>query len=203
MPKTFRGSYTVSVTPFTSDGNGIDIAAQKRFLDWQLECDVPGIIILGTTGEFLSVSDTERTELVKETVNHVAGRMDVLVGAMNAHTPNAVRYAKEAEDLGADGLMIIPPYYYTPTEDEIFGYYQSICDATSLPKLRAAADKSCPLCPRAALTSLQPNLTCRRRNFNEQQSWACALCASPRSAMRRRRAKSLWQWRRRSRWSRQ
>jgi 4-hydroxy-tetrahydrodipicolinate synthase len=133
MPKTFRGSYTVTVTPFTEDGASIDVPALKRFLDWQIECDVPGIIILGTTGEFLCVTDTERAELVRETVNYVAGRMDVLVGTMNAHTPNAVRYSKEAEDLGADGFMIIPPYYYTPTEDEIFSYYASICAATKLP----------------------------------------------------------------------
>jgi len=133
MPKTFRGSYTVAVTPFTEDGAHIDIEAQKRFLDWQIDCDVPGVIILGTTGEFLSISDAERTELVRETVKYVAGRMDVLVGAMNAYTPNAVRFSKEAEDLGADGLMIIPPYYYTPTEDEIFEYYRSICEAMSLP----------------------------------------------------------------------
>ncbi|MDJ0939809.1 MAG: dihydrodipicolinate synthase family protein [Woeseiaceae bacterium] len=133
MPKTFRGSYTVSVTPFTEDGSRIDFEAQKRFLDWQLECDVPGIIILGTTGEFLAITDDERRQFVAETVQHVAGRMDVLVGAMNAHTPNAVRYSVEAEELGADGLMIIPPYYYTPTEDEIFEYYGSICEAMSLP----------------------------------------------------------------------
>ena len=133
MPKAFRGSYTVSVTPFTEDGAHLDIEAQQRFVDWQIECDVPGIIILGTTGEFLSITDAERTQLVTETVNYVDGRMDVLVGAMNAHTPNAVRYSKEAADLGADGLMIIPPYYYTPTEDEIFEYYRSICEAMPLP----------------------------------------------------------------------
>jgi 4-hydroxy-tetrahydrodipicolinate synthase len=133
MPKTFRGSYTVSVTPFTEDGTGIDTESLQRFLDWQIGCEVPGIIILGTTGEFLSVTDAERRQIVTETVNHVAGRMDVLVGAMNAHTPNAVRYSKEAEDLGADGLMIIPPYYYTPTDDEIFEYYRCICEAVSLP----------------------------------------------------------------------
>ena len=133
MPKTFRGSYTVSVTPFSDDGAHIDTERLQRFLDWQIECEVPGIIILGTTGEFLSVTDAERTKLVKETVDYVAGRMDVLVGAMNAHTPNAVRYSKEAEDLGADGLMIIPPYYFTPTEDEIFDYYRAICEAMSLP----------------------------------------------------------------------
>jgi 4-hydroxy-tetrahydrodipicolinate synthase len=52
---------------------------------------------------------------------------------MNAYTPNAVRYSREAEQLGADGLMIVPPYYYTPTEDEIFGYYRAICEAVSVP----------------------------------------------------------------------
>lgn len=133
MPKPFRGSYTVSITPFTPDGSAVDLEAQKRFLDWQIAEGVPGIIVLGTTGEFLTVSDEERRALVATTVEHVAGRMDVLVGSMNAHTPHAVRYSREAEELGADGLMIIPPYYYTPTEDEIFGYYGAICDAVSLP----------------------------------------------------------------------
>ena len=59
-------------------------------------------------------------------MKHVDGRMQVLVGTMNAYTPNAVRYSREAEELGADGLMIMPPYYYTPTEDEIFAYYKAI-----------------------------------------------------------------------------
>jgi dihydrodipicolinate synthase/N-acetylneuraminate lyase len=52
---------------------------------------------------------------------------------MNAYTPNAVRYSKQAEELGADGLMIIPPYYYTPTDDEIFNYYKAICEGCGLP----------------------------------------------------------------------
>ena len=133
MSKQFRGSYTVSVTPFTEDGSAIDTQSWKKFLDWQLACGVPGIIVLGTTGEFLTVTDDERRELVSATVEHTNGRMDVLVGSMNAHTPNAVRYSREAEELGADGLMILPPYYYTPTEDEIFNYYRSICEAVSIP----------------------------------------------------------------------
>lgn len=133
MSRQFRGSYTVSVTPFTEDGSRICIDSQKRFLDWQLACGVPGIIVLGTTGEFLTLDDMERRALVSATVEHVKGRMDVLVGTMNAHTPNAVRYSREAEELGADGLMIIPPYYYTPTEDEIFAYYRAICEAVSIP----------------------------------------------------------------------
>lgn len=133
MSKKFLGSYTVAVTPFTDDGSRICTDSLKRFLDWQLACGVPGIIILGTTGEFLTISDDERRTLVATTIDHIDGRMDVLVGTMNAHTPNAVRYSREAEDLGADGLMIVPPYYYTPTEDEIFEYYRAISEAVSIP----------------------------------------------------------------------
>jgi 4-hydroxy-tetrahydrodipicolinate synthase len=133
MPKNFRGSYTVAVTPFTADGSAICTASLKGFLDWLLQCKVPGVILLGTTGEFLAVSDDERRLLVETTVQHVRGRMDVLVGTMNAYTPTAVRYSREAEQLGADGLMIIPPYYYTPTDDEIFEYYRAISEAVSIP----------------------------------------------------------------------
>ncbi|MDO8185264.1 dihydrodipicolinate synthase family protein [Conexibacter sp. JD483] len=132
MPE-FRGSYTVTITPFTEDGSSVDLDAMKRFIDWQLEEGVPGLIVFGTTGEFLSVSDDERTALVETTVKHVDGRVPVLVGAANTHTPNAVRYAREAQTLGADGLMISPPYYVTPTEDEIADYYGAICDAVELP----------------------------------------------------------------------
>lgn len=130
---TFSGSYTVTVTPFTEGGKSIDYTAWGRFLDWQLASGVPGIIILGTTGEFLTITDDERGAFVEATVKHIAGRIPVLVGAMNAYTPNAVRNAKQAQDLGADGLMIIPPYYYTPTEDEIFNYYKAICEGCDLP----------------------------------------------------------------------
>lgn len=131
--KKFNGSYTVTVTPFTEGGAEIDYAAWRRYLDWQLASGVPGIIILGTTGEFLTMTDEERGSFVEATVKHIAGRIPVLVGTMDAYTPNAVRYSKQAQDLGADGLMIIPPYYYTPTEDEIFNYYKAICEAVSLP----------------------------------------------------------------------
>jgi 4-hydroxy-tetrahydrodipicolinate synthase len=130
---TFLGSYTVMVTPFTEDGSAIDTKALERFLDWQLEVGVPGVIVLGSTGEFLTVSDDERTQLVEATIRHIGGRIPVLVGTMNAYTPNAVRYSREAERLGADGLMIVPPYYYTPTEDEIFGYYEAISESVQIP----------------------------------------------------------------------
>jgi len=102
MRRLFTGSHTVSITPFTPGGAEIDFEAWEGFLDWQVACGVPGIIILGTTGEFLTITDDERSAFVKKTVDYVNCRMVVWVGTMNAHTPNAVRYSKEAEDLGAD-----------------------------------------------------------------------------------------------------
>src|SRR5262249_25923725 len=98
MPKQFRGSYTVTITPFSEDGRKTVIPAWRRFLDWQIKVGVPGVIILGTTGEFLTITDDERRQFVESTVRHVKGRMDVLVGTMNAYTPNAVRYSREAEE---------------------------------------------------------------------------------------------------------
>ncbi|MEO7545481.1 MAG: dihydrodipicolinate synthase family protein, partial [Terrimesophilobacter sp.] len=133
MVVEFRGSYTVAVTPFTADGSAIDVHALTTFLDWQLAEDVPGIIMLGTTGEFVAVSDDERQELVEETVRHINGRIPVLVGAMAVSTKEAVRRSTQAEKLGADGLMILPPFYYTPTDDEIFRHYQAISEAVQIP----------------------------------------------------------------------
>lgn len=133
MSDNFHGCYTVAVTPFTSDGGNVCTKSLKRFLDWQIACEVPGVIILGTSGEFLTITEKERRTLVETAVSHVDGRINVLVGTMNAHTPIAVRYSREAESIGADGLMVVPPYYYTPTDDEIFEYYRAISESVKIP----------------------------------------------------------------------
>ncbi len=133
MTHDFRGSYTVVLTPFTQDGSAIDLGALRGFLDWQLEIGVPGVIMLGTTGEFLTISPAERTLIVETTVRHIAGRIPVLVGTVNAYTKVAAAQSRQAEDLGADGLMVLPPYYYTPTEEEIERYYGAICESVLLP----------------------------------------------------------------------
>jgi len=133
LTKEFKGSYGVLVTPFTADGKLIDTQKLKNLIDWQIQSKSPGIIVLGTTGEFLAISDDERDLVIETAVKHVAGRIDVLVGTTNAYTPKAVRYSKKAQELGCDGLMILPPYYYTPTHEEIFQYYKAICDEVSVP----------------------------------------------------------------------
>ena len=132
-PKSFEGSYTVAVTPFTDDARSVDVSRLRTFLDWQLESGVPGLIMLGTTGEFVTLTPQERRLVIDETVSHIDGRIPVLVGTMSASTRFAVDQSVEAQELGADGLMILPPYYYTPTDDEIYWYYEAITNAVDLP----------------------------------------------------------------------
>ena len=131
--KELRGSYTVMVTPFTPDGGGVDERALRRFVEWQIQSGVPGLIILGSTGEFLSVTDDERALLVEATVDQTAGRVPVVVGTAAEWTRTAIRYSREAEAAGADALMIVPPYYCEPDEEEIFLHYRRIGEAVSLP----------------------------------------------------------------------
>ena len=129
----FRGSYTVMVTPFREDGRGIDEAATRRFVDWQIREGVPGLIPLGSTGEFLSVSGDERTHLIEVVVDQAKGRIPIVVGTAAEWTDEAVRYSREAERLGADGVMVVPPFYSSPTEDELFEHYRRIGEAISIP----------------------------------------------------------------------
>ena len=129
----FKGSYTVLATPFTAGGHAIDTDALRRLVDWQIESGSHGLIPLGSTGEFLSVSDDERKMVVETVVETAGGRVPALIGTADEWTDKAVRYSIEAEAIGADGLMIISPYYSSPTEDELFDHFRRISDAVSIP----------------------------------------------------------------------
>jgi len=129
----FAGSFTVMVTPFSDDGSKVDYSTLRRFVDWQISNGVPGLIPLGSTGEFLSITDEERREIVTTIIQQVDGRVPVLVGTADEWTDKAVRYSREAEELGASGVMVVPPYYASPTEDELYAHYQRISDAISIP----------------------------------------------------------------------
>ena len=131
--KTFQGCFTVMVTPFTEDGGAVDGAALKRLVEWQIVEGVPGLIPLGSTGEFLSVSEDERTQIVETVVGQAAGRVPVVIGTADEWADKAVRHSQEAEKLGADGVMVVPPYYSSPTEDELFDHFRRISEAISIP----------------------------------------------------------------------
>ena len=133
MTTTFRGTFTVLVTPFTADGSAVDLAAMADLVDWQIREGIHGLIPLGSTGEFLSLSDEEAEAVAETTIRAAAGRVPVLIGTGAEDTRECVRLSRRAERLGADGVMIIPPFYSTPTEDELFQHYRRIGEAISIP----------------------------------------------------------------------
>ena len=133
MAEPFRGTYTVLVTPFTADGGAVDLGALRRLVEFQIAEGIDGLIPLGSTGEFLSVSRDERTAVVETVVQAAAGRVPVLIGTGAEDTREAVALSREAEALGADGVMVIPPFYSVPTEDELYVHYKAIADAIGIP----------------------------------------------------------------------
>jgi len=133
MTTSFRGTYTVLITPFTEDGKHVDMPALRKLVDWQIEQGIHGLIPLGSTGEFLSLRDKERIEVAETVIAAAAGRVPVLLGTGMEWTEDAIDRAKEAQQLGADGVMIIPPFYSTPTEDELFEHYRRIGESIDLP----------------------------------------------------------------------
>lgn len=129
----FRGTYTVLVTPFTADGAAPDLPALARLVEYQIANGVRGLIPLGSTGEFLSVSREERAAIVETVLRAAAGRVPVLVGTGAEDTREAVALSREAESMGAQGVMVIPPFYSVPTEDELFAHYRAIGEAIGIP----------------------------------------------------------------------
>jgi 4-hydroxy-tetrahydrodipicolinate synthase len=129
----FRGTYTVMVTPVSADGATLQIEELKRFVHWQIDQGIHGLIPLGSTGEFLSLSDDERGQVAETVIGQAAGRVPVLIGTGAENTLDVIRYSREAEALGADGVMIIPPFYATPTADELFEHFRRVAEAISIP----------------------------------------------------------------------
>jgi 4-hydroxy-tetrahydrodipicolinate synthase len=132
MPKQFRGVFTVMITPVDARG-AVDLGALAAFTDWQIHEGIHGLIPLGSTGEFLSLSEEERDGVAATVIKTSSGRVPVLIGTGAEDTREAVRLSRKAEAMGADGVMIIPPFYCTPTDDELVEHYRTIAAAISIP----------------------------------------------------------------------
>jgi 4-hydroxy-tetrahydrodipicolinate synthase len=130
--KQFRGTFTVMVTPF-DEGGEVDASALAAFTRWQIDQGIHGLVPLGSTGEFLSLSPDERRLVAQTVIESAGGRVPVLIGTGAEDTREVVRFSREAEAMGADGVMIIPPFYSTPTEDELYHHYKTVADAIGIP----------------------------------------------------------------------
>lgn len=132
--KKFSGCIPPVSSTFTPDGR-VDRAAAKRLADYLIEHGVHGLFYLGTGGEFSQMSREERMEMAEAGVEAAARRVPVLIGVGSPNTREAVELAKHAESIGADGIVVINPYYWKVSAPNLDAYYKAICSAVKLPVL--------------------------------------------------------------------
>ncbi|HWR22754.1 MAG TPA: 4-hydroxy-tetrahydrodipicolinate synthase [Feifaniaceae bacterium] len=127
----FEGSGVAIITPFT--GNGIDFGAFEKLIERQIKGGTDAIIVCGTTGEASTMSAEEKRAAIEFTVKQVKGRVPVIAGTGGNNTANVIRDSKAAEAAGADGLLIVTPYYNKTTQAGLVAHYGAIAAAVSIP----------------------------------------------------------------------
>lgn len=127
----FTGSAVALITPFKQ--GGVDLDALGELLDFQLENGTDAIVVCGTTGEASTMTYEERAEAIAFCVRHVGGRVPVIAGTGSNSTENAVTLSREAERRGADGLLVVTPYYNKASQAGLIRHYRHLAAAVSLP----------------------------------------------------------------------
>lgn len=128
----FEGLYTALVTPFT-DEDQIDYAALEQLLEEQIAAQVAGIVALGSTGESATITDEEFKDIVSFIVKRCKNKVQILIGTGSNNTSHAIESSKLAEDLGADGLLMVTPYYNKPSQEGMFHHFSTVADAMNIP----------------------------------------------------------------------
>ncbi|MGM9849265.1 MAG: 4-hydroxy-tetrahydrodipicolinate synthase [Bacilli bacterium] len=128
----FKGSGVALITPFKKDGS-IDYITLRKLIDFQIENNTDAIIITGTTGESATLSYIEHLSVIEECIEHVNGRIPVIAGTGSNCTKSAINMSKEAENLGADGLLIVTPYYNKTTQKGLISHYSKISEKVNIP----------------------------------------------------------------------
>ena len=128
------GVFPAVTTKFHEDGS-LDMDLFFKNLDFQLESGVHGIILGGTLGESSALTTEEKITLTQETVKYIDGRVPVVLNIAEGATQEAVFWAKKAEELGAEGLMILPPMRYAADAREVVSYFKTVAKSTKLPMM--------------------------------------------------------------------
>lgn len=132
MPPPLAGVYPIVNTPFHADGS-IDYASQDRLVDHLLEQGAHGLGLFGNASEGYTLSSEERVSLMRRIAGRVKGRVPLVASSGHTGTDAAVALSKELEGLGADCLMVLPPYYLKTDGDGLMHYFQAISDAVGIP----------------------------------------------------------------------
>jgi len=132
MFKEIKGINTALVTPFDSDGN-VDEKGLRVLLKRQVNNGINGVAVVAGSGEYVNLSEDERSLVVKISVDEIAGKIPVIAGVLSASTREAVKWSKEAAHLGVDALLVLTPYYNKPSIKGLVAHFRSVAEATDLP----------------------------------------------------------------------
>lgn len=127
----FKGCGTAIATPFTEDG--VNFEEFGKLLEEQIKQEVDAIIVCGTTGESATMTDKERKDTIKFAIDKVAKRAKVIAGTGSNNTRAAIELSKYAESVGADGILVVTPYYNKTTQAGLIEHYKAIAEAVTLP----------------------------------------------------------------------
>jgi 4-hydroxy-tetrahydrodipicolinate synthase len=128
---SFRGSFTALVTPFKN--GSVDEKAFRDIVDWQISEGTNGLVPVGTTGESPTLSHDEHKQVVEWCIDQADGRVPVIAGSGSNSTVEAIELSRHAEEAGADGVLIVTPYYNKPTQEGLYQHYKAINDAIGIP----------------------------------------------------------------------
>lgn len=127
----FYGCGTALITPFR--GQRVDYDRLEELIDWQIDSDIDALIVLGTTGEPCTITPSERSAIIECAVARVSGRVPLYVGTGSNCTRTAVEQSVEAARLGADGLLVVTPYYNKTSSAGLVEHYLTIADSVNIP----------------------------------------------------------------------
>ncbi len=127
----FKGIATAMVTPMNA--HGVDYDAFARFIDFQLEAGINALVAVGTTGESATLSPEERKEVIRFTVKRVDGRVPVIAGTGTNNTEHVLDFTRAACGDGADGVLVVTPYYNKATQDGLIAHYTAVADVSEKP----------------------------------------------------------------------
>lgn len=155
----FRGIATAMVTPMTA--TGVDYGALARFIDFQLEEGINALVAVGTTGESATLTPQERKEVIRFTVERVAGRVPVIAGTGTNNTQHVLEFTKSACDDGADAVLVVTPYYNKATQAGLIAHFTAVADASAKPVIlyNVPSRTGCNLLPdTVAVLAKHPNI---------------------------------------------
>ena len=127
-----KGLYTAVVTPFNSAGK-LDKEGLRQNLRYQLFHKVEGVVLLGTTGEDPTLNPQEKQTVIEIALDELKGKMTLIVRTGSYSTETTIATTKKAKEMGADGALIVTPYYNRPTQEGLFRHFAAICEAVSFP----------------------------------------------------------------------